>query len=743
MNLGNSWIKIDFTKKEELLTLHLLFDAALNTDILKILNTYKIELPFLQRKGIVSTNLKLLVNLRTIDIDAKGIFYTKKSNFDYLGLNIDIFDAKIELNNYNVQIENMKASYKDIAKANVNVYFDAKDSVGTIDLNFNEIKLKGVSLDTDKTELAVSYIILPSHDIINVEHSTWNINNKKISVDPISMQFDLKTLNLDIPTTYIDMKNIGALFISGLVNVKSLKSKISIDLLNLSYDGVSLSQSNTPLLLEYEKKLSITSSDKIFFNVSGTAYELDKLKLVLDENDLILKTTEVSIGKYTNTKISAKYDLKSKHTHVSLSDFTIMNITKNKIFYKNKKIMLSIENLKNSMRVSSKELDSYLISNNEGWELKVNSIGRISKSSQLLKQFNLNKGDFTLSKKNNEKYVKFSSNLIYPYKILTDKGVPTSNYNIAGSIKNDKVYLTINNNTKIKIANEIKIYTSDTGINIDELLRLIKETKKSDTQEKTTLIFNAKKSYLYLSQDRTVISDTIDLQYKDDILTAQLQHATGNAGLRFEDDNFHLYGKNFNNIFMENLFSLSKFDGGKLDFSMAGKVDDYSGVFYIVKSTIKDYKVLNNILAFINTVPSLFTFSLPGYSNNGLFIQKAYINFNSKKNLFHLSDIYLKSKELTILGNGNANIVDDTVDIDLNLKTDLGSNASKIPLVGYIIFDKETVSTTLEINGKLSDPDIKSLIARDIAVAPLNIIKRTIMLPYNAIKNLTDNNESK
>ncbi|MCD4667751.1 MAG: AsmA-like C-terminal domain-containing protein, partial [Sulfurimonas sp.] len=98
-------------------------------------------------------------------------------------------------------------------------------------------------------------------------------------------------------------------------------------------------------------------------------------------------------------------------------------------------------------------------------------------------------------------------------------------------------------------------------------------------------------------------------------------------------------------------------------------------------------------------------------------------------------DIYLDSKEIDIFGSGKANFIDDTVDLELNLKSDLGSKISKIPLVGYLLMDKDSISTTLSITGKLSDPDIKSLIAKDIVVVPLNILKRTITLPFKLFEN--------
>ena len=743
MFLGKSWLKIDFTQEAELLTLYLLFDGMVNKDMLHILNTYKIKLPFLQKKGNITTNLTLAVNLRTIDIDAKGDFFTKKANFDYLGLNIDIFDAYIELDNFDASIKSMKASYKDIANATVTMKYNAKRREGDINFKFQKIDFKQLSLDTKKEPLSVTYSISTTQDTINTDNSHWNFGKKKIHLDTMHMPFDMKKLTLMVPTTYVELQDISSAFVSGAINIKSMKSKLSADVLSLSYDGLSLSQSNTPLDIVYDKKLSVTSMDPIYFNVSGTEYEIANLDVVFDTKNIYLKNSILNIGKFVSTKIYTKYNFKDKKAHVSLSGFTIKNYEQGNILYKKNKILLSVLFDKTGIKASSKELDSKFISNNQGWELSVNSLDRLSNNSKLLDKLHINNGELVLYKKNDEKYVKFNANLIYPYKILTKDSKPTNKYTISGKINKNKTYLNINNQAKVKIDKNIKITAKKTGINIAEIIRFIEDSDSSSSSENKKITIHAKDSYLYISDTRRVISEYIDLQYLSNILTAQLEYKNGNAGLRYEKKEFHIYGQNFNDNFMEKLFSLSKFKGGKLDFSISGAIDDYNGVFHIEKTTIIDYKILNNILAFINTVPSLLTFSLPDYNDNGLFVKKAYVNFNSKNNVFNLSDIYLGSKELTILGKGKADIIKDSIDINLNLKTDLGSNLSQMPVVGYIIFDKESISTTLEVTGKLTDPDIKSLIAQDIVIAPLNIIKRTLSLPlklYDAVSG--DSNET-
>jgi AsmA-like C-terminal region len=743
-SLGESWLKIDFTTKEELLTLQLLFDGQLDKGMLKVLNAYKIKLPFLQRQGRVSTDLKIIVNLMSIDVDAQGSFYTKKANFDYLGLNIDIFDTEILLDNYNVQIDKMKAKYKDIAKADVRVLYDAKRSEGKIDFSFNDIVFNKLQLNKNTHKLHATYTISPTQDLISVEKSTWNIGKQELSVDPIVIPFDLKALTLSLPTTFLKLTDVSSGFIEGSINLNNYTSELSLDILKLSYEGLEFSQSNTSFDIKYADKLSVSSSDKLFFNISGTEYVIDNPSFVMDKESLVLKNTKLKIGQYATTKIYAKHSLTDMKTHVSLSNFIIKNYRQDKVLYKKKKILLAIKNKENSLEVSSKELGATATSSEKGWNIHLNSIAQIATNSEPLQKLHLNKGDFTLYKNKDDKYVQFISNISYPYKILTKDNKPTKLYTLEGKLKNDSIYLKINKNTRVDISDRIEIKTKNSGININEILRFTQDLKQDEGNDTVNVKFDAIDSYLYISDTRKVISELINLQYINDILTVQLKHQKGKAGLRLKGKEFHLYGQNFNDKFMQELFYLSKFKGGRLDFSMDGTTDEYDGVFYITGSTIIDYKVLNNILAFINTVPSLVTFSLPGYSDNGLYTEQAYLKFMSKDNLFNLSDIYLESKELSILGNGKANFQNDTIDVNLNLKTDLGSDASKIPLVGYILFDKESVSTTLKIKGKLSDPKIESQLAHDIAVAPLNIIKRTLTLPYNMLKNLKlDANESK
>jgi hypothetical protein len=290
----------------------------------------------------------------------------------------------------------------------------------------------------------------------------------------------------------------------------------------------------------------------------------------------------------------------------------------------------------------------------------------------------------------------------------------------------------------------MKLSVHDTGIDLEETLAFIESitAQKQEQNIALALFINAKNCYIKLDNERVVLSDSIKVQYFKDILTAQLLYKNGKAGFKLQNREFHLYGYGFNDTFMQNLFSISKFKGGNLDFSISGNLNKYNGIFFVKNTRMLDYVILNNVLAFINTVPSLATFSLPGYDKNGLLVNNAYMRFEAQNKHYTVSDLYIGSKEITIVGKGDVDLNTNSIDLTMNLKTDLGSNLSKVPLVGYILLDGKSISTTLKVYGPLKDPKVETMLAQDIAVAPLNIIMRTLKLPYKLINDSLESNQS-
>jgi len=744
-SLGNSWLKIDFTQPQEMLDIHLLLNGKLNKNILKILQAYNIELPILQHSGYAKTDLTLTINLRTITVDAQGKFYVSKGNFDYLGMNLDVAHANILLNNYDIRIKNMAVSlHKDIyANALVNVTFNAHVKRGTISMIFNQISYNSIKLASKN--LRVIYRVHPLGDTLLIPKSQWHMQNHTLTLAKLKIPFNMKTLVASISPTLFSI-NDATMKLQGYVGGKLLlKKKIfdgELDIIKLHLNGLKLAQSTLQLGVHYDKTFQIKTTKKIYFSLNGSQYISHGLNISIHKNHINFNKTLLHISDFITTNLRAYYNTRTKHADIHLDTITIKNPKTKHILYKNKDLKLEAQIYKNKVTLISKELKSYFVSNKDGWNVSISTLQPFAKNSPFLRGYQFTNGKITLAKKTDAKYTDFHAEINYPYTLLRTKGSAISHYTIKGKIKHQgDLFCTINNVIRISYKNKLSIKIHDTTIDIDNTLKAIKNIThnmpKTKTKKDFNILLDATNTQLYVGNNRYILSDKITMQYYDKILTAQLLHKKGFAGLKYKDGTFHLYGDGFGDTFMQKLLSLSKFKGGTLEFSMQGKLDDYNAVFFINNTTIKDYKLINNILAFINTVPSLMTFSIPGYNKDGLAVKEAYMKFHALNGYFNISDIYLDSKELKILGKGKASIDQDMIDILLNLKTDLGSNLSKIPLVGYLIFDGESLSTTLKITGKLTDPKVDLHLAQDIMVAPLNIIKRTITLPFKIIQSAT------
>lgn len=744
--LDKSWLKIDFSKQEELLTLYLLFKGQLNRDLLSLLEHYEIKLPFTQNSGFVDTNLTLDVNLISLGVEAFGNFYTKEAEINYLGLDIDIYNAHILLDNYDVKVENMLAKYRDIATANVDLYFDANSSNGTLMFRFDKISLvdSNISLLKNGDTLEVSYIISKDQDYLAIDKSSWLIKDQTLYVDEMKIPFDIKELTAVVPPTNIYTPDLFAAKLSGDLFLNSKKADLYMDLTKLSYLDLSLDQKLSSLKLLYdEDKLSISSSKPIKLSVAKNKMTLDNFMVDITPNRVEAKDLSINFEDILTSKIDAKIDLSDSTMLVDLKDLDFKNESFGEIFKKSEDIKLSVKNIDNKTSIRSDELDINFINDSNGWKIELNSIDKISPNSNILKEYNLTNGKSLIYKKREDNRIKFSLNTDYKYKILVLDNTPIENYQIYGEFEFDKgTNLKINNLVDVKIDDDIKITTADIGINIDDVLNFFADknsTKEENETKSKDLYFEAKNSFLYLSQNREIISDTINLQYINEDLNAKLLHKAGKATLRLYNDVLNLYGDKFDDEFMSKLFSLSKFDGGTLEFYINGSTKEYSGTLYIRDTTIQDYKILNNILAFVNTIPSLVTLSLPGYNQTGIAAKSAYMNFKYKDDIYKINTLNLKSKEIEIVGLGEASIKNNSINMDLNLKTGLGSSISKIPFVGQILLGKETLSTTLKLSGTLDDPEINTQVAKDIASAPINIIKRTFMYPFE----LLEDNENK
>ncbi len=156
-----------------------------------------------------------------------------------------------------------------------------------------------------------------------------------------------------------------------------------------------------------------------------------------------------------------------------------------------------------------------------------------------------------------------------------------------------------------------------------------------------------------------------------------------------------------------------------------GEINIYGGV-------MRDFKTYNNIMAFINTLPSLATLNKPGFSKKGFNIKKGTIKFTLDGDILTLNSIQIEGLSSTISGRGVINLATKSISIEILIMTarEVGKIIGDIPIVGHILMgDNRSITLGLKVTGRLDKPKVKNSAVKDTLLVPIEIIKRTITAP--------------
>ncbi len=746
-DLQNSYLSIDFLSKKTPLTLFLRFDhGRVDKNIVHILSVYGIEMPFVQTSGFVKTDLKLQIALSDMQVNAIGKFESNNSVFHYLDLDWNVKDVLVSLHDTDVQIKKMELHYKNNIAANLYADLHLGKHTGVIDIYPLHVELpnKVLSLQTKKPHI-VYYINKTKVDTIMLPLTKWQLQNKTtVTVDAMKLAYNNRMKKLLLPVTQLNIEEKLKAYVSGTIDAAAKNADLDIDIVKLKFSDFLLAQSDLYMHLHATKNKTIVTTDKrARFEIGSSELMIEKILLTYANQQLNINNLILTIKNRLNCIFDFYYDMQKERGFLLLKN-SKLQLTQNETLFQNDKPLKFTLLKKNGIKIKSDKLAT-IVNIDDNSSLKFFALHKLLPYSQLLQKIKLQKGELFINKNGNKWMLE--GKLLSDFALLIKEEKKIDTYNIEGFIEPQKSKITINDNIEIKYKNnKLELDTSDIGIHLDGLESFIQVWKQPKKKKTPPLPFSfyahLQNGYLYLSKARRVLFESLELQNIAGVTTAQLAYEEGHAGFRYKGDKFYLYGSGFNDEFMDNLFFQSKFKGGKLDFNIIGTLEKYDGIFEITDTTILDFKILNNILAFIDTIPSLITFSLPSYSTEGLYVKKAYASFHYEKDIFHFDNINLHSMQIDIVGKGKVSYKQDFVNLILQLKTHLAEQASKVPVVGYILFDGKTISTTLKIEGKLEDPKVSTMLAKDIAIAPLNIIKRTLLYPVHLLGLDKENNNS-
>lgn len=738
----NSQLYIDFMTHHTMLYAHIHTNQGkLNTPILAMLQHYDIAVPIQQLKGTCDVNLRLGINLHTYDTMAKGIFRPSPSELLMNGYVLTSKNGFITLDTTKVTFNLPDVQYKSLMRASVEGDYDAKKESGQVKIIPSSLTPTGnpsdIALKKGRVDTQINYIISSKGDRIDITPSEWHFYGDTLKIGGISAPYDYaqSSLNLTKLPFALNTQLQGSL--KGTLSPDRINLLLQMD--QIDYKGIKLRQFPLVSRLIKDNNTTRLSIDKTsLWEFGGEKISISPITAYISNNNLIFSNIKFNAEHQFGGILSGRYNIDNSSGDLTFSKLAAQNskLTPYLSMMDQEKLLFRSSNA--TFLIHSDHLGIDLETISEGWKMKINDLSLLAKKSPILRQYEITNGSLNLYYFPKLERYTFDGETNYPYKIMMIGDESFSKYRFSGSSQEKKSTIRINDRLMIHYADTIDIRANNMGLNIPELYRWISnqdhnttDTSDTSTQSEKKIRLNVTNGYLYLMKNRKILLDSLFAEMSDGVTEGRMTHHQGSADFTIANDLYYIEGNHFNDRFMKNLFAFSDFYGGELSFKAQGSPKATSGVVKIDNTILKEYRLLNNVLSFVNTVPSLATFSLPNYNTKGLPVKEAYAHFTYQNSWINVDNFVLNSPEIKLIGNTRGNVDTDTIDGEITLKTDLGSSLGKVPMVGYILFGNDgSLSTTLKISGKFSDPTIDTSIAKEVGIAPFNILKRTVTYPF-------------
>ena len=743
---GESWLDINFNDTQNiLLTAHILTSAVANDDIIHLLDYYKIPFPFKQVGGKTATDLELAIILNKKKIEANGSFKIAEGVIQWGDKEYPVRNALIHLATTDVTIERLTVSYDDIATARVSGTVLAKEKTGDLDIDLEMFRMHigDSELTIDKNNpLKASYHFAPSGHFLKTQASSWLLDTLPFHLGPLNSPFDYNNLSLKVDKVPLGMPPEIASEISGEFSLKHKKAEFTCDLLNFNFKAFKLMSPHLAFDIKFDNGLYISNEEVAEWELSKMPITFFPSTFKYKEATLSVLSSRLSYGELFDSYLAGYFDIKAESGRFSLNKIDVMS--------ENLKERLTLgENV--DVEINGKDGDyviffplydlSITTDKNKNWSAKFGDLSAIYPRSKILQKYKIKEGKINLSSVNGKRPYRFNAEIKPPYPLLVKDDTILETIQIKGQLTNEGTFATLNEDVDIRfVDHQLKINSHKLGYNLPAVLKLIEELPKrsnsADTvQDETspfTLRLTAENSYIFLTQKSKILADQFNIQFLNGTVGMKLEHGEGLLSLQLKDGSFTLNGRDLNDTFMGALIQNSTFQGGTMSITASGMLNDFSAILEIDDTLLREMATVNNVMAFINTVPSLVTFSLPEFDTKGFPVDSAVVGLKFKDNIAKIEFLEVLSPEIDARGNGVIDFSTKLIDLDILLKTDAGRNIGKIPVLGYVLAGEEKdESLKVKIAGPINDPSVGYSLIKNIVVYPAETLYRALKLPFH------------
>lgn len=740
---------------------HILLTAFIHTkitadqSIVTLLNYYDIAFPFLQVQGKTQIDLVLTIDLNTDQVSSKGTFIIDKGVIECEQKRYDITKANILFDGTFITIQHMLLRYNDLFSAEIRGQFKPTLGIGDLDIDLKKFtyqtKHSTLTLDTTQPTPKIQYRIRPSGHSLTVTNSSWLHDGLRLHLGSFKTPFALHDFSGNIPSTTLQVLPGIKARIMGTFSLKKQEFTGKSELYEYKRKDLILETSPVPIVLTYHNKFTIQHIKESHWRLNNIETILYPSKFTYGDNVLEMIDGQIAYGNFFTSKISGQYHFDTKKGLFSLNQLKIKEKQIGQLINAQSKIAVKVGGEKKRLIFTVPELDAEIrTGGNKGWSMQLHNLKAIQPYSTLLQRYTLKGGNIRLSSATGTKPYSFVANLFCKRPLFFRGKEPLDQLNIQGNVDEHGVSATVNQDMQIRLTDQLHIRSTDIRYNIPAILKL--KTQQQQTADKKTshsdqqsipITLTAENSSLYFGPKRQALADHIQLFSKDNATTMHLQHGHGTVFFEKKKNTFTVKGQNLNEQFMNSFFQGADFFGGTMNIAASGEVEKYSLLINIQDALLTRFTVLHNILAFLNTIPALVTFSLPEYDTRGLPIDLAVIGMHVDNGMATVESFSMDSPEIKMAGTGWINFITNLIDMNFNVTTRAKTNINKIPLAGYILAGKEKhPSITVHISGDLLDPKVENSVFQDIVTLPLSILYRTLTLPSHLVDSLMDSSTS-
>ncbi len=665
----------DLTSKEGVVVVDLKTKSMLNSDILEILDAYKIKLPLRQLSGELDSTLLLKIPyLASKKMEIDGLFKAKNAllklkNFKFLAKN-----AEIVLKDNDVIIKNSHMLYNDMLDANLDLTIDTKNLVAKGNAKINNFEIKGDS----ESIVKITNFEVP----LDIDFN----NTTKVDLKTLKTKFEIKDEYIDIKVADLALIYPYSKLLE-TIDIKNGDLEVKLYNENLIEFDVNANDLNFPFEKDGKPIKSLSAKGIIKDKLTKITTNSSDIEIVMREKKntiLRLKNIDLALNKGSDENRSKKFPNIDLELENSIIKFN------NKYFYKTKWADVNIRNSKILFKGEVVELDLPILKDDK--EVK---------NLELFGKYENN----ILDIETKDKKLKFQ------YDITKDKILMNlENYDILYDTKQES-------NEDSKISFYINGINSNIIINEKHLTKATKY-KFVFERDKTDIDLQYKTTSFKFNKDFaghiTINAKNMNDDFLNSLFSKQL----------IKDGEVDLYAVGKEGVINGNAFIENS------------RIMDLAILNNLITLINTSPGLINPFLV-IPSVVGMATND--GFNLNGYRIVEGKVDFNYDFNKKFLNMHKINTKGNGIDFDGYTTIDFNNSNVDAKLKLIFFKDYSKIvgsiPVINYVLLgDKKRVDTEVIIYGTLEQPKYRTKLLEEGVSAPINVIKRIFTSPLELFK---------